>query len=125
LAKRAGSGQYEALLIELISGQSLLRPYIVWHSQGPFNYGNFGTSTSDAALDRVRHAQSDDDYRDAVAGLQQNFMDDPPAIFLAWSVRARAVSTRFVVPTVEAGRDVLSTIRLWKPATGDLRASRN
>jgi peptide/nickel transport system substrate-binding protein len=125
LAKRAGSGQYEALLIELISGQSLLRPYIVWHSQGPFNYGKFGTSTSDAALDRLRHARSDDEYRAAVAGLQQNFMDDPPAIFLAWSVRARAVSRRFVVPAVEPGRDVLSTIRLWKPATADLRASRN
>jgi peptide/nickel transport system substrate-binding protein len=125
LGKRADSGQYEALLIEVISGQSLLRPYIVWHSQGPFNWGRFGTSTSDTALDRVRHAQSDDEYRAAVAGLQQNFMDDPPAIFLAWSVRARAVSRRFVVPAVEPGRDVLSTIRLWKPATGDLRASRN
>jgi peptide/nickel transport system substrate-binding protein len=125
LARRAGSGQYEALLIELISGQSLLRPYNVWHSQGPFNYGKFGTSTSDSALDRVRHAQSDAEYRDAVAGLQQNFMDDPPAIFLAWSVRARAISKRFVVPAVEPGRDVVSTMRLWKPATGDLRARRN
>ena len=38
-------------------------------------------------------------------------MDDPPAIFLAWSERARAVSNRFVVPPPEAGRDVLSTLR--------------
>jgi peptide/nickel transport system substrate-binding protein len=125
LAKRAGSGQYEALLIEVISGQTLFRPYVIWHSQGSFNWGKFGTETSDAALDRVRHAQSDDEYRAAVAGLQQNFMEDPPAIFLAWSVRARAVSRRFVVPAVEPGRDVLSTIRLWKPSSGDLRASRN
>jgi ABC-type transport system substrate-binding protein len=125
LTKRAGSGQYEALLIELVSGQSLLRPYIVWHSKGPLNWGKFGTATSDTVLDRLRHAQSDDEYRAAVAGLQQNFMDDPPAIFLAWSVRGRAVSRRFVVPAVEPGRDVLSTIRLWKPSTGDLRASRN
>jgi ABC-type transport system substrate-binding protein len=125
LTKRAGAGQYEALLIELISGQTMFRPYVVWHSQGPSNWGKFGTSTSDGALDRVRRAQSDDEYRDAVAGLQQNFMDDPPAIFLAWSVRARAISRRFVVPAVEPGRDVLSTIRLWRPATGDLRASRN
>jgi peptide/nickel transport system substrate-binding protein len=125
LAKRAGSGQYQALLIELISGQTLFRPYMVWHSQGSLNWGKFGTSTSDAALERLRHAQSDAEYSDAVTGLQQNFMDDPPAIFLAWSVRARAVSRRFVVPAVEPGRDVLSTIRLWKPATADLRASRN
>jgi ABC-type transport system substrate-binding protein len=125
LVKRADSGQYEALLIELISGQSLLRPYLVWHSGAPFNFGQFGTTTSDAALDRVRHAESDTEYREAVAGLQQNFIDDPPAIFLAWSVRARAVSRRFTVPAVEPGRDVLSNLRLWKPATGDLRASRN
>ncbi len=126
LSKRAGTGAYDTLLIELVSGQSLFRPYIVWQSQGPLNWGKFGTSTSDAALDRVRHAQSDDEYRDAVAGLQQNFMDDPPAIFLAWSARARAVSRRFIVPAAESGRDVLSTIRMWKPAaTGDLRASRN
>src|SRR5262245_37363915 len=47
LARRAGNGQYESLLIELISGQSLLRPYNVWHSQGSFNYGKFGTPSSD------------------------------------------------------------------------------
>jgi hypothetical protein len=89
------------------------------------NWGGFGNTTIDAALDRVRHAGSDDALRQAIVGLQQAFMDDPPAIFLAWSVRARAVSTRFVVPSVESGRDVLSTLRLWKPATADLRASRN
>jgi peptide/nickel transport system substrate-binding protein len=125
LAKRAGAGQYEALLVEVISGQSILRPYIVWHSQGSFNYGKFGTSTSDGALDRVRQAQSDGEYRTAVAGLQQNFIDDPPAVFLAWSVRARAISRRFIVPDAEAGRDVLSTIRMWKPASGALHARRN
>jgi peptide/nickel transport system substrate-binding protein len=125
LGKRAAAAQYQALLVEVISGQSILRPYIVWHSQGSFNYGKFGTSTSDTALDRVRRAQSDSDYRSAVAGLQQDFIDDPPAIFLAWSVRARAISRRFIVPDAEAGRDVLSTIRLWKPSNGDLRASRN
>ena len=103
----------------------MFRPYVVWHSQGPFNWGKFGTASSDAALERVRRAQSDDEYRDAVAGLQQNFMDDPPAIFLAWSVRARAISKRFVVPDAEPGRDVVSAIRLLKPATGNLRASRN
>ncbi len=68
---------------------------------------------------------SEKDYVQAVGALQQTFVDDPPAIFLAWSVRARAVSKRFVVPEAEPGRDVMSTLRLWKPATGDLRASRN
>jgi hypothetical protein len=52
-------------------------------------------------------------------------MDDPPAIFLAWSVRARAISNRFVVPPPEAGRDVIGTLRLWKPAAGVAQASQN
>jgi len=69
----------------------------------------------DAALDRVRHAANDDEYRAGVAAFQRAMIDDPPAIFLAWSQRARAVSSRFEVP-VEPGRDVLGTLRLWRPA---------
>ena len=49
-------------------------------------------------------------YRAGVAAFQRAIVDDPPAIFLAWSERARAVSTRFDVP-VEPGRDILSTLR--------------
>jgi ABC-type transport system substrate-binding protein len=125
LAERGAKGDYEAMLIEVISGPTLLRPYLIWHSHGPFNWGKFGAPTSDGALDRVRDAKSEDEYREAVAALNQNFMDDPPAIFLAWSVRARAVSRRFTVTGVEPGRDVLGTIRLWKPSGADLHASRN
>ena len=68
----------------------------------------------DAALDRVRHASNDADYRAGTAAFQQAIEDDPPAIFLAWSDRSRAVTRRFDVQA-ETGRDVLSTLRLWKP----------
>ena len=115
MMKRAAEGRYEAMLIEVISGPTILRPYLIWHSKGQLNWGRFGNPTIDAALDQVRHAPSEDDYRRAVSGMQQAFIDDPPAIFLAWSVRARAVSNRFLVPRVEPGRDVMSTLRLWKP----------
>lgn len=123
-SKRGESGNYEAMLTELISGPTLVRPYLVWHSKGPFNWGRFGNATVDGALDRIRHASSDDEVRAAVGGIQQAFVDDPPAVFLAWSVRARAVSKRFDVQA-EEGRDVLSTIRLWKPASASQRPSRN
>jgi hypothetical protein len=43
-------------------------------------------------------------------------VDEPPALFLAWSERARAISRRFDVPTPEKGRDVMNSIRLWRPA---------
>jgi peptide/nickel transport system substrate-binding protein len=124
ILQRMTNGQYEATLIEFISGPTLFRPYLVWHSNTPLNIGHFGNATIDAALDRAREAPSEAAYRGAVADLQKAFMDDPPAIFLAWTVRARAVSKRFDVQA-EEGRDVLGTLRLWKPTTVPQRVSRN
>jgi hypothetical protein len=62
----------------------------------------------------VRSASSEETYRAAVVKLHHAFCDDPPAVFLAWSVLTRAVSKRFDVPAGEPDRDVLSTLRLWK-----------
>jgi len=124
LGKRAARGDYQALLIEVISGPTLVRPYLIWHSNAPLNWGKFGDATVDVALDQLRHAASDDEVRGAIGAVQQAFMHDPPAVFLAWSVRARAFSKRFDVPA-EEGRDVLSTMRLWRPTTGQRQASRN
>jgi peptide/nickel transport system substrate-binding protein len=125
IVKRGGERRYEAIITELLSGPTMLRPYMMWHSKGPFNWGRFGTPRTDATLDRVRHAESDADYRDAVLDLQRTFMADPPAIFLAWSQRARAVTKRFDVPSAEPGRDILSNLRLWKQVGLPQPSSRN
>jgi ABC-type transport system substrate-binding protein len=117
--------RFEAALIDGISGPTLLRPYQLWHSKGAMNPGGLGNAAVDAAFERVRHAATDNEYEQAVTGVQQAFMDDPPAIFLAWSVRARAVSKRFNVPVLEAGRDIVATLRLWKQVTEAPRASHN
>jgi ABC-type transport system substrate-binding protein len=112
---------YEAMLTEMVSGPALLRLYRIWHSGGVAG----ATSPSiDAALDAVRYAASDEAYLTGMSAFQQSVVDDPPAIFLAWMERARAVSKRFVVPAAEPGRDVLSTLRLWKPGLAE-QASRN
>jgi peptide/nickel transport system substrate-binding protein len=123
VVKRTTDGSYEAALVEFISGPTLFRPYLVWRSGSPLNSG-VGNPTFDSALDRVRDAATDTEYRQAVGGLLDAFLQDPPAIFLAWSVRARAVSKRFSVET-EAGRDVLATLRMWRPVAPQQRASRN
>ncbi len=123
--KRAAVGDYEAAAVERVSGPTAFRPYLVWHSNAPFNFGKWGSPTLDAALDRVKQAPDEAAMRAAVLSLHQAFMEDPPALFLAWSVRARAVSNRFVIPPMEAGRDVLATLRLWRPATDNRNASRN
>jgi peptide/nickel transport system substrate-binding protein len=122
--QRVSKRQFDAVLLEGVSGPTLFRPYLLWHSNAPLNPGGFGNNIVDGALDLVRHASSENEYRQAVEGLQRAFMDDPPAIFLAWSVRARSISKRFDVEA-EEGRDVLSTLRLWKPTTIKGQASRN
>ena len=110
-------GNFEAALVDPISGPSLFRAYRQFHSNVPFNPKPRTTPRVDAALDRIRHAAKDDEYRAGVTSFQQAIVDDPPALFLAWGERARAVSRRFEVPPQEKGIDVFSTIREWRPAS--------
>jgi peptide/nickel transport system substrate-binding protein len=117
--QRIKASDFDVLIVDARIGPTLLRPYQFWHSGSSNNYGHFSSPTVDAALDSIRHARDDSAYKNGVAAFQRAIIDDPPAIFLAWSERARAVSTRFEVP-VEPGRDVLSTLRLWRPV-GDRR----
>jgi peptide/nickel transport system substrate-binding protein len=119
-----GRPSFEAVLMDIVDGPSLLRPYEYWHTGGSLNLESISRPNYDSALDRVRHATSDDEYRVGVAAFQKVTAEDPPAIYLAWGQRSRAISKRFDVP-VEAGRDVLSTLRLWKPAAAAQTASRN
>jgi peptide/nickel transport system substrate-binding protein len=112
---RAQAGTFDILLADALVGPNVLRQYQFWHTGGPNNWGRYSNPSVDEALDRVRHAVRDDEYRAGVAAFQRAMIDDPPAIFLAWSRRARAVSAHFDV-SVEPGRDVLSTVRLWRSA---------
>jgi peptide/nickel transport system substrate-binding protein len=111
-------GKFDAVLLESPNGPTILRSYRAWRSGGSMHAHS---DTVDVALNAIRHARSDEEYSAAVGAYQQAAIDDPPAIFLAWIERARAVSKRFVVPPGEPGRDILSNLRLWKPAT-DVRA---
>src|SRR5439155_17017298 len=82
ISKALTSGEYEAALVEGISGPTLFRTYQFWHSQGSVAPGSVGNPLIDASLDGLRHAPSEPEYRRAVTGVQHAFMDDPPAIFL-------------------------------------------
>jgi len=125
LIQAMAKNDFEAILMDSISGPSLFRSYQRWHSGGPFSIKPIASLQIDNSLDRIRHAGSDDEYRAGVLAFQQAFAEQPPAILLAWSERARAVSRRFDVPVSDDGRDVLATLRVWRPA-GDKRvADRN
>jgi ABC-type transport system substrate-binding protein len=116
---------YETVLLDGLGGPSLFRMYTLWRTGGLYNPGALGSRVMDAALDGLRHAASETDYRRAVAALQQSAIDDPAAIFLAWGERARAVTSRFAVPD-EPGRDIFSpTLRLWRPIADERLANRN
>ena len=106
--------EFDAAILEVISGPSIFRPYQMWHSRGLFNRGGLGSPAIDAAFDKVRYSTTDEEYRAAVRSLQETVVKDPPAIFLAWGERARAVNRRFDV-AAEPGRDILPTLRLWRP----------
>ena len=123
IVERVQTGDFEAILADANGGPTMFRAYRFWHSGAPLNWGKYSNPKVDNALDSIRHAADDDAYRAGVAAFQRAIVDDPPAIFLAWSERARAVSTRFDVP-VEPGRDILSTLRLWRPV-GEPRAAHN
>jgi peptide/nickel transport system substrate-binding protein len=122
--QRTETGDFDIALADARTGPNLLQAYQFWHSGSPNNWGHFSRPAVNAALDSIRHAPDDAAYKAGVEAFQRAIVDDPPAIFLAWSERARAVSARFEVP-VEPGRDVLRTLRFWRPVGDRLQASRN
>lgn len=111
LFERIQKGDFDALLAERSSGRSLTWVYTMFHSSTTPG----GYRSADAILDRLRRARSDEETRTAVCDLLELLYDDPPAIFLAWPIVARAVSNTFVVPE-ESGHDVMGTVWQWRPA---------
>ena len=45
-------------------------------------------------------------------GVRARLQQDPPAIFLCWPLTARAVTTRFAMPTGE-DHDILTSLDRW------------
>lgn len=119
LTRRLGEGTFDTFLFEMGNGRTLSWPYRFLHSpqQGQPTYARWGYASTDATLDRIRYAKTDDEVRAGVGELQRILYDDPPAAFIAWDERARAVRRRFEVPN-RPGYDVFTTALLWqwKPA---------
>jgi ABC-type transport system substrate-binding protein len=114
---RLSTGNFEAGLLEMLGGFWPQGFYAWFHSPAPGTtpLARTGYRAADAALDRLRYAPTDEEVRRAVADFQRIIYEDPPALFLAWSQRTRAVSRRFEVP-VEPGRDIMATLWAWRPA---------
>jgi peptide/nickel transport system substrate-binding protein len=118
LGQRLARGDYDAYLLWQTTGRSLSWPYLFWHSPESSrpSFVRTAYSVADQALDRIRFASNDEEFRKGVAAFQQVIHDDPPAVFLAWEERMRAVSRKFHVPPLEPGRDVVASLWRWRPA---------
>jgi len=114
---RIRDGKFEAVLVDMISGPTPGRAYIFWRSARQFkglNVFGYENREADRLFDVLRTSTNDAAVRLSTRELQRVFLDDPPALFLAWNERARAVRRDFEIPN-EPGRDPLLTLWRWKP----------
>ena len=114
--RRIGEADFDAVLTEFVVGNSPSRPYFFWHSQSSRNVWGYASAGMDQALDGMRRATTEAEYRQAFRQFQVENMENPPAIFLLLGETTRAVSKRFEV-VAPAGSDILPTIGDWRPAT--------
>ncbi len=109
------AGQFEAALLDMISGPTPGRAYMWWRSartfKGRYNLFGYENPEAERLFDTVLHSTNEAATRSAVSRLQRVLHDDPPAIFVAWSTRTRAINKRFALPGAE--RDPLVTIAQW------------
>lgn len=113
---RVSAGDFDAAILELIGGPSLARVYQFWHSPGELkgrNVFGYNNPKADDALDAIRHAVDETSMREGIRQFQNAVVEDPPAIFLAWKERARALRRGFLAPT-DPDHDVLQSLRLWR-----------
>jgi ABC-type transport system substrate-binding protein len=117
-AARLARGRFDAFLTELIASNGLGFTYMMWYANPPGPFFASGYASADPVLDRLRGARTDDETRAAVHALQRTMHDDPPAVFLYWEQRSRAVSRRFALP---AGNDldILRSIDRWRLVNRD------
>jgi peptide/nickel transport system substrate-binding protein len=115
---RLAAGKFDAFLSELVASSGLGFTYMMWHSTPPSPFLRSGYASADPALDRLRAARTDDETRAAVHALQRTMHEDPPAVFLYWEQRSRAVSRRFILPAGD-DLDILRSIDRWQLAERD------
>jgi peptide/nickel transport system substrate-binding protein len=117
MVTRAQTGGFDAFMLEVVGGWSIVWPYRVWRSRPNAVPGDFNTgyTAADAALERVRHALTESEIRSAVHEVQRVMYEDPPALFLAWPTASRAVSADISVPS-EPNLDIYGRITRFERA---------
>jgi peptide/nickel transport system substrate-binding protein len=115
---RIREGRFDAVLVDLISGPTFGRPFIFWRTRAHFtglNVFGYENPETERLFDVLLNSTNEAAIRSATSRLERAFLDDPPALFLAWDQRARAVNRRFQV--TQSPRDPLFTIWQWTENT--------
>jgi ABC-type transport system substrate-binding protein len=98
---RIREGKFEAILIDMISGPTIGRSYMFWRSTrrfpGGLNVFGYENREAERLFDVLRTSTNEIATQSAFIRLQQVLVDDPPALFLAWNERSRAVRRDFQV----------------------------
>jgi len=117
---RIGQGRFEAILIALVSGPTVGRSYMFWrsarHAQG-LNVFGYENAEAERLFDVMRTSTNEIAIQSAFTRFQEVLLDDPPALFLAWDERSRAVRRSFeiVQDPVRDPADPVYTIWRWRP----------
>jgi ABC-type transport system substrate-binding protein len=118
---RMVSGTFDAAFVDMISGPTPGRTYMFWHSakvdKVGYNIFGYEDEAAEQAFETLRTNTSEAATRSATRRLQRIFVDDPPALFLAWNERSRAVRAEFVIPPAE-GRDPVWWLWRWTRRAG-------
>jgi peptide/nickel transport system substrate-binding protein len=120
--RRIATRTFDAVLTEFVVGYSSSRPFTFWSSESKRNVWGYKNPNMDKALDGVRRAANETEYRDAFRRFQLEGVDNPPAIFLALGETSRAVSKRFRVVSAPDS-DILHTIADWRLADDSPRTT--
>jgi peptide/nickel transport system substrate-binding protein len=120
--QRISAGDFDAVTIELIVGNTASRPFTFWSSESTQNVWGYRNPTLDKALDELRRALDDSQYKSAFRRVQEQALEDPPAIFLALGQITRAVSNRFEV-VAPPNTDILPSIPDWRQVGRALRST--
>jgi ABC-type transport system substrate-binding protein len=121
LDSRIRQGRFDAVLTDMISGPTLGRPYIFWRSAKEskgINVFGYENPEAERLFQALRESINEAAVRSSTQRLQQVLRQDPPALFLVWTQRIRAVNRDFNV-IAEPDRDPLLTLARWtvRPAS--------
>jgi peptide/nickel transport system substrate-binding protein len=111
-----GTGQFDAAVLDMITGPTPARAYISWRSarrfKGQLNVFGYENAEVERLFDSLFRTTNEAATRSTTSKLQRAMLEDPPAIFIAWSTRTRAINKRFAFPNTS--RDPLVDISQWR-----------